>query len=793
MNQSQLNISLLVNPSGSALDPLIHRERSGKSQVAETVSRIRESVRESGDPALLALTRQFDGCSLRTLCVPESELQSAGEKLSDDLKEAIDQARCNIRRFHDFHQIRGHQRIQTMQGIECFQKQVAIDRVGLYIPGGTHPLFSSLLMLGVPASLAGCREVVVCTPPDRDRRVHPAILYCARLLGINQVFRVGGAQAVAAMAYGTVSVPAVNKIFGPGNEYVTEAKMQVAREGVAIDMPAGPSELMVVADKNANPVFLAADLLSQLEHGPSSSAVLLSLDQRLAEAVKAEMLEMIRSAQINSHVRMNLKNTLLVVVKSITETLRILNEYAPEHLSLAVADPESWVPGIRNAGSVFLGSYAPEAVGDYASGTNHTLPTGGFAKSYSGVTVASFQKTISFQKVTPGGLLKVAETVETLAGAENLPLHANSVALRRLSLDEEAGGRIDPVDLLARHVREMDAYSCARAESCHTDDTLLDANEFPVSLVKERDFNRYPDPLQTGLSARIAAMEGWKLEQILMGNGSDELIDLLIRGFCVPGRDRILVAPPTYGMYAVCARSLGVEVVKAPLTAGFRLDSKAVIRFSVEHNVKVIFLVSPNNPTGNLLDPEEILSVTRETGAIVVVDEAYIDFSGDPGLSGRISAYGNLFVLRTFSKSWGAAAVRVGLLIGNARVLEALRKIQAPYNVSGPDLEALDRILDRKEERDQAISKLVAEREFLSRELARLNCVERVYPSRANFLLVVFCDSPAVMAHLGRNGLRVRDRSDQLGCENSLRITIGTVAQNRRLLECLKIFSGGER
>ena len=792
MNRELSPITVLMDPSESEIHSLTERRGARDPRLEETVEQIMAAVRKSGDEALGEFTRRFDGCLPRPFLVDARTIHDAGKALTPELKGAIETARRSIRKFHAYNQAGEGDGIQTLPGVECFQKRVPIDRVGLYIPGGTHPLFSSLLMLGIPAALAGCRDVVVCTPPDASGAVHPAVLYCAGLLGIEWVFRVGGAQAVAAMAYGTESVPAVNKIFGPGNDFVTEAKMQALRDGVAVDMPAGPSELMVLADGEARPGFVAADLLSQLEHGRNSRAVLISLDREKVDAVHGEILGMVQSVDVNDFVRENLGHTTLMYVDSEERALRILNEYAPEHLSLAVSDPERWVEGVRNAGSVFLGACAPEAVGDYASGTNHTLPTGGYAKSYSGITVDSFRKTISFQRLSPRGLREVARTVELMAEAENLPMHARSVALRRRSLDEETPGSMMAVDLLARHVRNLEPYSCARAQVTRKDDILLDANELPVSLVRGEAFNRYPDPLQKALSTRVAAMESRKPEEVLLGNGSDELIDLLVRGFCLPGKDKILVTPPTYGMYAVCARGLGVGVLEAPLKTGFSLDVEALLRLVSEECVKLIFLTSPNNPTGNLLETRDILDVARSSGAVVVVDEAYIDFSRDPGLAARIGEFPNLFVLRTFSKSWGAAGIRVGVLYGDAGVLEVFRKIKAPYNISGPNQAALERVLDQRSERTRVITQLVAERDLLARNLDGLDCVARVYPSQANFLLVEFKNCLEVFAHLSRCGLRVRDRSDLPGCAGCLRISVGMPEQNRRLLERLAEISGGE-
>ena len=793
MAKSKINIQVLDRPGQADLRRLTARRGGVEPRVEAVARRILAEVREHGDAAVAEYTRRYDGCTPEPVSVPETVIRNAGHALGTELKAAIASARVNIRRFHEYHREDNVQRIHTQPGVECFQRLVPLDRVGLYVPGGRHPLFSSLLMLGVPALLAGCRDVVVCTPPDRQGNVHPAILYCADLLGLRRILRVGGAQAVAAMAYGTRAVPRVDKIFGPGNGFVTAAKMLVARDGVAIDMPAGPSELMVVADGTARADFVAADLLGQLEHGAGSRAVLVSLDKDLAAKVRETILKRAAAGEFSATLLENLKHTVLLVVENRQQALHMVNDYAPEHLSLAVKTPENWVEGVRHAGSVFLGHWAPEAAGDYASGTNHTLPTGGYARAWSGITVRSFQKSISFQRLTPAGLLGLAASVETMAAAEKLPLHAASVAVRRRAAQALPRQLADPRELLSQRARLMQPYICAGEQSRFAGSVLLDANEMPVPLPGAAGLNRYPDPRQRELTRRIADIYGWAPETILLGNGSDELIDILVRGFCDPRGDRVLVTPPTYGMYAVSARANGVEVVEVPLGQRFGLDVEAVVDCAREYNARLVFLCSPNNPTGNLLKRGALLEVVRRSGAAVVVDEAYIDFSGDPGLVERINEHANLLVMRTFSKSWAAAGVRLGVLIGHPVVLDVLRGLQAPYNISTPNQEAMMCILDRLEERNILVHQLVEQRQELARRLSSLDCVVRVYPSRANFLLVRFAGCGQVWAWLADCGIRVRDRSGMPGCTDCLRISVGTAAENQLLLDCLKRYAGGNR
>ncbi len=386
-------------------------------------------VQERGDEALLELAQKYDGVKLETLLATEEEIAAAEPQLSIELKEAILQAYSNIKLFHA-QQAEPVKQVETMVGVTCWRKSIGIDKVGLYIPGGTAPLFSTLLMLGVPARLAGCREVILCTPPSKDGNIHPAILYTANLLGIKQVVKAGGAQAIAAMAFGTQSVPRVDKIFGPGNQYVTVAKQLVNKSGVAIDLPAGPSEVLVIADESANPAFVAADLLSQAEHGADSQVVLLTNSEDFLQKVEKELQAQLDVLPRKDFASKALQHSLGVLLKDVEEMLQFSNLYAPEHLILSVTDFGTVLDQITNAGSVFLGNYSPESAGDYASGTNHTLPTNGYARAYSGVSLDSFVKKITFQHITPQGLQNIGKTIEVMAEAEGLEAHKNAVSIR---------------------------------------------------------------------------------------------------------------------------------------------------------------------------------------------------------------------------------------------------------------------------------------------------------------------------------------------------------------------------
>jgi histidinol dehydrogenase len=401
----------------------------GVSARREQVAVILHAVQKDGDAALRRFSAQFDGFASEALEVTEAEMIQAELELSEALKLAIRQAYANIRQFHSM-QWEQEQRIETMPEVTCWRKSVPIGRVGLYIPGGTAPLFSTVLMLGIPAQLAGCAEVILCSPPQKDGQVHPAVLFAAGLCGIRRIFKVGGAQAIGAMAYGTESIPRVWKIFGPGNAWVTAAKQMVSLDGVAIDMPAGPSEVCVVADAHANPVFVAADLLSQAEHGPDSQVLLISDKEDLIHAVERELELQLQTLPRLDFARQSLGNSHALLVRDLAEALVWSNAYAPEHLILSVQDAESWSAQVTDAGSVFLGSFTPESAGDYASGTNHTLPTSGYARAYSGVSLDSFLKKITFQQISPEGLALLAPTIVTMAQAEGLEAHARAVELR---------------------------------------------------------------------------------------------------------------------------------------------------------------------------------------------------------------------------------------------------------------------------------------------------------------------------------------------------------------------------
>lgn len=425
----------IYNPKKENWPELLKRPTVTYQAMEQTVSEIFLEIQQSGDAAVKKYVKKFDQAALAGFLVTEKEIAAAGESLPTGLKEAIKLAKGNIEKFHKA-QITPTVKVETAKGVTCWQEKRPIQKVGLYIPGGTAPLFSTILMLAVPAKIAGCKEIILCTPSNASGEVHPAILYTANLCGLTKIFKVGGIQAIAAMTFGTESIPQVYKIFGPGNQYVTLAKQMATKFGVAIDMPAGPSELLVLADESANAAFVASDLLSQAEHGADSQVILVSTSTDFMEAVERELMSQLEVLPRKEIARQAIASSKLIYCSSEDAALALINEYAPEHFILCTKNNEKYLEGIENAGSVFIGNYTPESAGDYASGTNHTLPTNGYAKNYSGVNLDAFLKAISFQEITREGLQNIGPAIEIMATEEGLQAHKNAVTLRLKDMED---------------------------------------------------------------------------------------------------------------------------------------------------------------------------------------------------------------------------------------------------------------------------------------------------------------------------------------------------------------------
>jgi len=423
----------ILYPDKSVWAEMLRRPTQNVETLFENVGTILKNVKANGDKAVIGYEEQFDHVTLESLAVTEAEMKEAEKEVPIELKVAILLAQRNIYTFHKKQKFEG-KKVETMEGVTCWQKAVGIEKVGLYIPGGTAPLFSTVLMLAVPAKIAGCKEIVLCTPPNKEGKINPAILYAAQVAGVNKIFKAGGVQAIGAMAYGTESIPKVYKIFGPGNQYVMAAKQMVAMHDVAIDMPAGPSEVEVIADETSHPAFVAADLLSQAEHGVDSQVILITTSEKLLDEVEYEVQHQLSRLPRWEIAEKSLANSKLILVKDMEEAIELTNEYAPEHLIIETKDYMELAEKVVNAGSVFLGSFTPESAGDYASGTNHTLPTNGYAKAYSGVSLDSFIRKITFQEINREGIQNIGPAIEVMAANEHLDAHKNAVTIRLNSI-----------------------------------------------------------------------------------------------------------------------------------------------------------------------------------------------------------------------------------------------------------------------------------------------------------------------------------------------------------------------
>jgi histidinol dehydrogenase len=422
-------MNLVINPPKKEWSDILQRPVFDAKNLMPMVQEVLNAIQEKGDQAVKDYTLSFDQVNLSSIQLNEDQINQIASTLDSHVKKAIEVAKINIEKFHQT-QLQKVEKIETMPGVWCWRKSIGIEKVGMYIPGGTAPLFSTVLMLGIPASIAGCKEIILCTPPNKDRKIDAAIAYAAQLIGIKNIYTIGGVQAIGAMAFGTESVPKVYKIFGPGNQYVTAAKQLVQQYGTAIDMPAGPSEVCVWADETAIPSFVAADLLSQAEHGADSQVLLVASEEKIVEQIKQALNEQLLLLPRKDFAQKALANSKAIVIHETEQALALINEYAPEHLILSIQQAEMMAEKVWNAGSVFIGNYSPESVGDYASGTNHTLPTNGYAKAYSGVSVDSFVKKVTFQQLTERGLTNIAQTVMDMAKAESLDAHSKAVQIR---------------------------------------------------------------------------------------------------------------------------------------------------------------------------------------------------------------------------------------------------------------------------------------------------------------------------------------------------------------------------
>jgi histidinol dehydrogenase len=815
--------------------PALAGDEALEARVEEIVAR----VRRGGDAELVALTHELDGVRLTSLEVERAEFAHAETALTEVQRAAIRSAAANIEAFHRA-QLPAPIAVDTAAGVRCERLTRSIASVGLYVPAGSAPLPSTALMLGIPARLAGCATRILCSPAQRDGRVDAGVLYAAQVAGVERVFKLGGAQAIAAMAYGTESVPKADKVFGPGNRWVTAAKAVVDRDpaGAARDFPAGPSEVMVIADDTAEPAFVAADLLSQAEHGRDSQVLLVTASARLADAAAAEVERQKSRLSRETIVDGALAHSSVIVVDGLAAAFEIANEYAPEHLILQIERPRDWLARVQAAGSVFLGPWAPESVGDYCSGTNHVLPTYGYARRSSSLGVTDFCRSMTVQELSPAGLRTIGPVAETLAELEGLEAHRQAVTVRLEALergvearngadaDRRAGvesestvpaaglssstasaknaesapgvspdiasAAVDELLALARpDLRRLRPYVPGAYEPGYL---RLNANESPWRSPgdpTERGLNIYPPPRPFDLRRKLARHYGAREQEVLVTRGSSEAIDTLIRGFCEARRDRILITPPTFDMYRLYAGIQSAGIVSAPLTVEpdrFVLDVDRVLA-AVDETTKLVFLCTPNNPTGQSVpraDVERICSALRGR-ALVVIDEAYHEFAEGGHFLDLRERYEHVVLMRTLSKFVSLAGVRCGVLIAAPEIIDYLGNVLPPYTFPTPSIELVMQALSDESLRvsEERVGLIKRERRRLADALRDVPDVLCVYASDANFVLVKTRDGQRFKDKAHRAGILVRTFAGEPALADCVRITIGRPEDNDRLLSAL--------
>lgn len=769
-----------INPGPEELKKLLKRPELERANLDAVIEEIFREVELKGDLALKSFSLKFDRIELDSFEVTKKEIDQSESTLDEELKLAIQIAASNIELFHAS-QKTAEQEVETTPGVFCWRKPIGIQTVGMYIPGGTAPLFSTVLMLGIPARLAGCTRRILCTPPNSNGAIDPAILYAAKVAGITQIFKIGGAQAIAAMALGTESIPQVDKLFGPGNQYVTAAKLFAQKSGIPVDMPAGPSEVLVAADETISPAIIASDLLAQAEHGIDSQVVFLTDSQSFVESVNLELVKQLSILPRAAIASKALENS-LAIVEIPGKWAGIINEYAPEHLIIMGKYEGQVVEAVVNAGSVFMGENTAESFGDYASGTNHTLPTNGFARAYSGVSLDSFVKKITYQRVSESGLRNLGPTVIRMAEAEKLQGHANAIQVR-LSLlgaiDENEAGNLNTIEQWIRpDLRTVQPYTSARDECEGLGEVFLDANE--NGFISQ--YNRYPDPFQHELKQEIAIVKELPVENLFLGNGSDEVLDLILRLTTTPYCDSIAYLNPSYGMYSVLAKINGLGTKAICLNQAFEVNTAEVLEES--KGAKVLIICNPNNPTGNVIRKEELLEIARRFKGVLVIDEAYVDFCPEFSMAAEVENFPNLLVVQTLSKAYGMAGLRVGMAIASEQWIQALNRIKPPYNLSGLVQEKAISVL-RSMDWEQLKASIVTEREKMETALKSLPLVLEIFPSEANFLLFRVENADKVYRELIQRDIVVRNRSTHYNCENTLRVSIGNREENQRFIEIM--------
>ncbi len=735
-----------------------------KQGLSQETALLLEQVRLGGDAAVRALTLQFDGVDVAHSRVPLERVRLAAEQADPGLLRSLRAAAANIARFH---QAQGfaEEVVEVRPGVRTWREWRPLERVGVYVPGGRAPYPSSVLMLGVPARLAGCREVVLCSPPGPGGEVNRDILAAAFVAGVTEVHAIGGVQAIAAMTYGTESVARVDKLFGPGNAHVTAAKRLVFGD-VAVDMPAGPSEVVVITDGSVPAAWLAADLEAQAEHAPDAVGVLVATDP----AVAGEVGQLIRPGRV-AQVR-------IFVSSDLEQAIRFANDYAPEHLILACRDPASWLPQVRNAGSVFLGAHSPAALGDYASGANHVLPTGGMARSFSPLGLLDFGHTLQVQSVSPTGLAKLAPLVEQISRVEGFGQHWHSVEVRLGSAGDEVAWAPEP----RRSVREARAYewepSSAQVAAQHGllqhQVVRFDTNTCPWELAPADGLtveagNEYPDSAYPELTSALAHYAGVPADAITVGAGADELLALIADTYIGP-LDPVVVPDPSYAMFTVVSEVRGASLITVPADDPTRLLRAAA-------GARLVWICNPNNPTGELIQAQVVAEAARVCPGVVVVDEAYFEFSGATAV-GMTQELTNLVVVRTLSKAFGLAGARVGYAVSGGQIASALARVRPPASVSCLSATLAVQALQMAPEMRRRVAALKVWKSDLSRAITEIGL--QVRPSAANFLLV---GCPVGLGSaLAQTGVVVRQFPKDSLLADWMRVTVRSPADNARLL-----------
>ncbi len=762
-------------------------------EVRPAVEAILQKVRTGGDAVLREYTEALDGVRLETFAVDAPEMAAAARKLPVRLRRGLALMVEHLERVSRA-QLPRELRVGVRPGLTVRRVFTPIDRVGIYVPGGRAAYPSSLLMAAVPARVAGCREIVVCSPPRPDGGLAPALLAAAHLAGVTRLYRVGGAQAVAAMTFGTETIPAVHKIVGPGNRFVTAAKLAVYPH-VEVDLPAGPSECLVIADASAKPEAIAAELLAQAEHGPDSTAILLTPSSELAlqvqRLVDAQAVRLARAPYIAQSLA---RQGWILLTPTLEEAIDFANAYASEHVQVTCEDAGAVAGRIRHAGSIFVGSHAPVPAGDYACGSNHILPTGGRARATSGVSVETYGKWVQVQELSADALVALRPAIAALAEAEGLSAHAAAVAARLNGARAPIRMPLPPMrpalDRFAPYEWEPATRALAQRHGLKPEAVLrFDMNTLPTTpatwarvlrRIAGEAFQEYDDASYTSLVARIARYAAVRPEQVTVGAGADELLDLCAKVFIDRGAAAIIPAP-TYALFGVVTVILDGQPVEVARRPDFALDIPAIL--AAARAAGVVFLCNPNNPTGTLSGLDEIEEIAGQVPGAVVVDEAYYEF-GKVSAVGLIASHPNVVVIRTFSKAFGLASARVGYAIAHPGVSARLNQVRPPTSVSRASVRLAEAALADLGAMRRRVRALEREREALSSGLRRLGL--RVLPSRANFLLVEVPQARAVAQELLRKALVVRTFAEGSSLAGWLRLTVRTRSDDRRLLEALR-------